>query len=84
MDETTQQRQDAGSDPGHTQAALGTKKIRMDAAYKAFLDHAQSCTGSCATGVNCEAATVLQHAWRDLKNNVTSHHTGSGAGAGRT
>ena len=67
MKETTQQWMDAGSGPGHMQAVYVTVAMRADAAYRAFLDHAQSCPESCADGVNCPEAVILQRTWRDLK-----------------
>lgn len=65
---TSWQWQDAGSGPGHMQAVSTTKAMRADAAYRAFLDHAQSCKDSCSIGVNCSEAAALQRTWRDAKN----------------
>lgn len=36
-------------------------------AYRAFLDHAQTCTDCRTTGCDCQPAAILKQAWRDAK-----------------
>lgn len=65
MSESTGEWRDEGSGgPGHVQQVIVTQQMRLDAAWRAYVDHTRAC-GTCRGGVDCEAAVELRAAWQE-------------------
>ncbi|MEV8398782.1 hypothetical protein [Streptomyces niveus] len=57
-------------EPAH-QATATDPETREKAAWRAYLAHAVSCTGTCRTpGIDCPQAVELKAAWHEAKRAV--------------
>lgn len=57
---------------GPVQAQHRAGEDRVQAAYRRLIRHTQLCIECRQTGVDCEDATELKHAWRAARDEVAA------------
>ncbi|MGQ4513729.1 hypothetical protein [Streptomyces sp. DW26H14] len=64
-DSTGAQPGEGSSGAGHVQQVIETQQMRVDAAWRAYVDHIRACD-ICRAGVDCETAVELRVTWQKL------------------
>lgn len=51
-------------------AHADTASLNLLQAYRDFIAHSETCTGSCTKGVDCDTAASLREAWRTARKHA--------------
>ncbi|MFE3326917.1 hypothetical protein [Streptomyces sp. NPDC059176] len=51
-------------------AHADTASLNLLQAYRDFIAHSETCTGSCPHGVDCDEAAGLREAWRTARQHA--------------